>query len=114
MTSFLQYISNEVNPPSDETDSSLCSFQRTIRAGKTKTASFLQASNAEIPSWSGWSTSQCPLCSSGALLQQQLPKTHGTPLFCAFYDMEIIEEKAFLAWKEDITQAFPGKNKAFF
>ncbi|KAK6317886.1 hypothetical protein J4Q44_G00111770 [Coregonus suidteri] len=31
-----------------------------------------------------------------------------------FYDMEIIEEEAFLAWKEDITQEFPGKGKALF
>lgn len=32
--------------------------------------------------------------------------------FVHFYDMEIIEEEAFLAWKEDITQEFPGKGKA--
>ncbi|XP_060733730.1 eukaryotic translation initiation factor 4 gamma 2b [Tachysurus vachellii] len=34
--------------------------------------------------------------------------------FVHFYDMEIIEEDAFLAWKEDITQEFPGKGKALF
>uniref|UniRef100_A0AAR2JSD8 Eukaryotic translation initiation factor 4 gamma 2 n=1 Tax=Pygocentrus nattereri TaxID=42514 RepID=A0AAR2JSD8_PYGNA len=34
--------------------------------------------------------------------------------FVNFYDMEIIEEDAFLAWKEDITQEFPGKGKALF
>ena len=34
--------------------------------------------------------------------------------FVSFYDMEIIEEEAFLAWKEDITQEFPGKGKALF
>uniref|UniRef100_A0A9J8AQK6 Eukaryotic translation initiation factor 4 gamma 2 n=1 Tax=Cyprinus carpio carpio TaxID=630221 RepID=A0A9J8AQK6_CYPCA len=34
--------------------------------------------------------------------------------FVNFYDMEIIEEEAFLAWKEDITQEFPGKGKALF
>uniref|UniRef100_A0A8C1D1N4 Eukaryotic translation initiation factor 4 gamma 2 n=1 Tax=Cyprinus carpio carpio TaxID=630221 RepID=A0A8C1D1N4_CYPCA len=34
--------------------------------------------------------------------------------FVYFYDMEIIEEEAFLAWKEDITQEFPGKGKALF
>lgn len=34
--------------------------------------------------------------------------------FVHFYDMEIIEEEAFLAWKEDITQEFPGKGKALF
>ena len=34
--------------------------------------------------------------------------------FVHFYDMEIIEEEAFLAWKEDIPQEFPGKGKALF
>lgn len=34
--------------------------------------------------------------------------------FVHLYDMEIIEEDAFLAWKEDITQEFPGKGKALF
>lgn len=34
--------------------------------------------------------------------------------FVHFYDMEIIEEEAFLAWKEDISQEFPGKGKALF
>lgn len=34
--------------------------------------------------------------------------------FVHFYDLEIIEEDAFLAWKEDITQEFPGKGKALF
>uniref|UniRef100_A0A672Z381 Eukaryotic translation initiation factor 4 gamma 2 n=1 Tax=Sphaeramia orbicularis TaxID=375764 RepID=A0A672Z381_9TELE len=33
--------------------------------------------------------------------------------FVNFYDMEIIEEEAFLAWKEDITQEFPGKEKHY-
>lgn len=31
-----------------------------------------------------------------------------------FYDMEIIEEEAFLSWKEDLTQEYPGKGKALF
>ncbi|XP_036068069.1 eukaryotic translation initiation factor 4 gamma 2 isoform X1 [Oryzias melastigma] len=34
--------------------------------------------------------------------------------FVNLYDLEIIEEEAFLAWKEDITQEFPGKGKALF
>ncbi len=34
--------------------------------------------------------------------------------FVYFYDIEIIEEEAFLAWKEDIAQEFPGKGKALF
>lgn len=46
----------------------------------------------------------CVLPSLGMLLR----------FFVHFYDMEIIEEEAFLAWKEDITQEFPGKGKALF
>lgn len=34
--------------------------------------------------------------------------------FVNLYDMEIIEEEAFLSWKEDLTQEYPGKGKALF
>jgi len=34
--------------------------------------------------------------------------------FVHFYDLEIIEEEAFIAWKEDVSQEFPGKGKALF
>lgn len=34
--------------------------------------------------------------------------------FVNLYDMEIIEEEAFLSWKEDVTQEYPGKGKALF
>lgn len=34
--------------------------------------------------------------------------------FVHFYDMEIIEEEAFLFWKEDVNQEYPGKGKALF
>ena len=34
--------------------------------------------------------------------------------FMNFYDMEIIEEEAFLKWKEDINDEYPGKGKALF
>lgn len=34
--------------------------------------------------------------------------------FVNFYDMEIIEEEAFLSWKEDVTQEYPAKGKALF
>uniref|UniRef100_A0A3B4B591 Eukaryotic translation initiation factor 4 gamma 2 n=1 Tax=Periophthalmus magnuspinnatus TaxID=409849 RepID=A0A3B4B591_9GOBI len=45
---------------------------------------------------------------------QGFPKGMLLRYFVHFYDMEIIEEEAFLAWKEDITQEFPGKGKALF
>lgn len=34
--------------------------------------------------------------------------------FTALYELEIAEEDAFLRWKEDITDAYPGKGKALF
>lgn len=34
--------------------------------------------------------------------------------FVNLYDMEIVEEEAFLSWKEDITEEYPGKGKALF
>ena len=34
--------------------------------------------------------------------------------FIALYDLEVVEEEAFLAWKEDLAQEFPGKGKALF
>ncbi|XP_063223365.1 eukaryotic translation initiation factor 4 gamma 2 isoform X2 [Bacillus rossius redtenbacheri] len=34
--------------------------------------------------------------------------------FVNLYDLEIVEEEAFLKWKEDITDDYPGKGKALF
>jgi len=34
--------------------------------------------------------------------------------FVSLYDLEIIEEEAFLKWKEDISDDYPGKGKALF
>ncbi|CAL1296001.1 unnamed protein product [Larinioides sclopetarius] len=34
--------------------------------------------------------------------------------FMMFYDQEIIEEEAFLKWKEDVNDEYPGKGKALF
>jgi len=34
--------------------------------------------------------------------------------FVYLYDMEVVEEEAFLGWKEDLTQEHPGKGKALF
>ena len=35
-------------------------------------------------------------------------------LFMNLYDLEVIEEDAFLRWKEDLNDEFPGKGKALF
>jgi translation initiation factor 4G len=34
--------------------------------------------------------------------------------FVLFYDLEIVDEDAFLKWKEDINDEHPGKGKALF
>ena len=34
--------------------------------------------------------------------------------FTALYDLNVIEEEAFLQWKEDLTEAYPGKQRALF
>ena len=35
-------------------------------------------------------------------------------MFSYWYDLDVIEEDAFLKWKEDISHNFPGKGKALF
>lgn len=35
-------------------------------------------------------------------------------LFSYWYELDVIEEDAFLKWKEDISHNFPGKGKALF
>ena len=34
--------------------------------------------------------------------------------FVNFYEMDILDEHAFLQWKEDVNDQFPGKGKALF
>ena len=45
-----------------------------------------------------------PVCVSGMLLR----------FFVNMYDQEIIEEEAFLHWKEEVNDEYPGKGKALF
>lgn len=44
----------------------------------------------------------------------QFPRGQLLRWFMALYDKEIIEEEAFLNWKEDLTDAYPGKGQALF
>ena len=49
----------------------------------------------------------CPIstvCVLGMLLR----------FFMNMYDQEIIEEEAFLHWKEEVNDEYPGKGKALF
>ena len=34
--------------------------------------------------------------------------------FIALYDLSIIDEEAFMRWKEDVNDAYPGKGDALF
>lgn len=46
--------------------------------------------------------------------------SHGFPkgmllrFFMNLYDMEVVEEEAFLKWKEEVNDQYPGKGKALF
>ena len=35
-------------------------------------------------------------------------------MFMTLYDMEIVEEEAFLKWKEELNEKYPGKGKSLF
>ena len=35
-------------------------------------------------------------------------------MFVLLYDTEVVEEEAFLKWKEDVSEKYPGKGKALF
>lgn len=35
-------------------------------------------------------------------------------MFMYMYDFEIIDEEAFLKWKEEVNDLYPGKGKALF
>ncbi len=34
--------------------------------------------------------------------------------FVNFYELDIMDEQAFLRWKEDVNDTYPGKGKALF
>lgn len=34
--------------------------------------------------------------------------------FAALYELSVIEEEAYVKWREDVTDAYPGKGKALF
>ncbi|CAB1454887.1 unnamed protein product [Pleuronectes platessa] len=112
MTSFLQYISQELcMVESDEQLAALPKEQleqekQLLLAFKPVMQKFLH-DHTELQI-SALYALQVHCNASG------LPKGMLLRYFVNFYDMEIIEEEAFLAWKEDVTQEFPGKGKALF
>ena len=42
------------------------------------------------------------------------PKYYLAHLFNQMYDLEIIEEEAFLQWKDEINENYPNKGQALF
>uniref|UniRef100_A0A8C5WGD9 Eukaryotic translation initiation factor 4 gamma 2 n=1 Tax=Leptobrachium leishanense TaxID=445787 RepID=A0A8C5WGD9_9ANUR len=112
MTSFLQYISNEVCP-SDDPDLTAAPTKEQLEQEKQLLLSFK-------PVMQKFLHDHVDLQISGLYALQvhcyskNFPKGMLLRFFVHFYDMEIIEEEAFLAWKEDISQEFPGKGKSLF
>ncbi|KAG2462508.1 IF4G2 factor, partial [Polypterus senegalus] len=112
MTSFLQYISHEMSLP--EGDDQLTA------PAKEQLDQEKQLLLAFKPVMQKFLHDHVDLQVSALYALQvhcnnsSFPKGMLLRFFVNFYDMEIIEEEAFLAWKEDITQEFPGKGKALF
>ncbi|KAF1392833.1 hypothetical protein PFLUV_G00032150 [Perca fluviatilis] len=112
MTSFLQYIAYEINPDDDEEQLSAPSKEQ-LDEEKQQLLSFKPVMQKFLHDHVDLQV--------GALYALQVHcNTKGFPkgmllrYFVNFYDMEIIEEEAFLSWKEDVTQEYPGKGKALF
>uniref|UniRef100_A0A7N6A8W0 Eukaryotic translation initiation factor 4 gamma 2 n=1 Tax=Anabas testudineus TaxID=64144 RepID=A0A7N6A8W0_ANATE len=112
MTSFLQYIAYEINPDDDEEQLAAPSKEQ-LDEEKQLLVSFKPVMQKFLHDHIDLQV--------GALYALQVhcntkafPKGMLLRYFVNFYDMEIIEEEAFLSWKEDITQEYPGKGKALF
>uniref|UniRef100_A0A803TRE7 Eukaryotic translation initiation factor 4 gamma 2 n=1 Tax=Anolis carolinensis TaxID=28377 RepID=A0A803TRE7_ANOCA len=113
MTSFLQYISSEVNPPNDDPDSSSAPSKEQLEQEKQLLLSFKPVMQKFLHDHVDLQVSALYALQVHCY-NNNFPKGMLLRFFVHFYDMEIIEEEAFLAWKEDITQEFPGKGKALF
>ncbi|KAM3877027.1 eukaryotic translation initiation factor 4 gamma 2-like [Diretmus argenteus] len=112
MTSFLQYIAHEIDANEEEdqlaapTKEQLDQEKQLLLAFKPVMQKFLHDHiDLQVSALYALQVH----CNAKAF-----PKGMLLRYFVNFYDMEIIEEEAFLAWKEDITQEFPGKGKALF
>ncbi|CAB1313457.1 unnamed protein product, partial [Coregonus sp. 'balchen'] len=121
MTSFLQYISGELCCVEEEEEgSSSGGEEQAAGPSKEQLDQEKQLLLAFKPVMQKFLHDQ-PQLQVSALYALQVhchashfPKGMLLRYYVHFYDMEIIEEEAFLAWKEDITQEFPGKGKALF
>ncbi|KAK7835973.1 hypothetical protein U0070_004064 [Myodes glareolus] len=107
------YISSEVSPSSDETDSSSVPSKEQLEQEKKLLLSFKPVMQKFLHDHVDLQVSALYALQVHCY-NSSFPKGMVLRCFVHFYDMEIIEEEAFLAWKEDITQEFPGKGKALF
>nr|XP_061819394.1 eukaryotic translation initiation factor 4 gamma 2-like [Nerophis lumbriciformis] len=111
-TSFLQYIAYEINPDDDE--------EQLASPSKEQLDEEKQLLLSFKPVMQKFLHEHIELQVSALYALQvhcnakHFPKGMLLRYFAYFYDMEIIEEEAFLTWKEDVTQEYPGKGKALF
>ncbi|XP_061609638.1 eukaryotic translation initiation factor 4 gamma 2-like isoform X3 [Phyllopteryx taeniolatus] len=111
-TSFLQYIAYEINPDDDE--------EQLASPSKEQLDEEKQLLLSFKPVMQKFLHDHVELQVSALYALQvhcnakHFPKGMLLRFFAYFYDMEIIEEEAFLTWKEDVTQEYPGKGKALF
>ncbi|XP_051919598.1 eukaryotic translation initiation factor 4 gamma 2a isoform X1 [Hippocampus zosterae] len=111
-TSFLQYIAYEINPDDDEEQLAAPSKEQ-LDEEKQLLLSFKPVMQKFLHDHVDLQVSALYAlqvhCNA-----KHFPKGMLLRFFAYFYDMEIIEEEAFLTWKEDVTQEYPGKGKALF
>uniref|UniRef100_A0A8C5N891 Eukaryotic translation initiation factor 4 gamma 2 n=1 Tax=Gouania willdenowi TaxID=441366 RepID=A0A8C5N891_GOUWI len=112
MTSFLQYIAYEINPTDDGEQFAVPSKEQ-LDEEKQLLLSFKPVMQKFLHDHVNLQVSALYAlqvhCNTKAF-----PKGMLLRYFVHLYDMEIIEEEAFLSWKEDVTQEYPGKGKALF
>uniref|UniRef100_A0A3Q2EDN1 Eukaryotic translation initiation factor 4 gamma 2 n=1 Tax=Cyprinodon variegatus TaxID=28743 RepID=A0A3Q2EDN1_CYPVA len=112
VTSLLQYISYETNPDDDE--------EQLAAPSKEQQEEEKQLLLSFKPVLQKFLHDHINLQVSALYALQVHCNTKGFPkgmllrYFVNLYDMEIVEEEAFLSWKEDITEEYPGKGKALF
>ncbi|XP_041844545.1 eukaryotic translation initiation factor 4 gamma 2a [Melanotaenia boesemani] len=112
VTSFLQYIAYETNPDDDEEQLAAPSKEQVdeekqlLLSFKPVMQKFLHDHiNLQVDALYALQVH----CNA-----KGFPKGMLLRYFVNLYDMEIIEEEAFISWKEDVTQEYPGKGKALF
>lgn len=107
MTALLKHITLEASADA-ETDEKVVADRE--KALLVKFAPVLQAFLRDKPSLqlAALYSLQTHFCSLG------FPRGQLLRWFMTMYDLEIIDEDAYFNWKEDVTDAYPGKGQALF